>query len=258
MREIRLQEIQKDCNTPEKIALKKMIRDLVRSKPGYNPERKRPRKHEEAVVLGSFSRKNGYSWPKIGTLCSVTAWSKRKISDEDYSTRDIDFVANDWDKAISLLQKLGFIKTNQNLLHKELEIFIDYNGSKLAGSMDKVNKVIINNAEDLYVYVISYEDIIMDRLRAYLHWEEDDSKEWGMQLLALHYDKLDQNYIIEIGKGPENEQEATEIIRWLEELKNLKPEWCAVYRHLILRQARKNYNLTPSPWHASLDYQIIW
>jgi len=143
-------------------------------------------------------------------------------TDEDYSTRDIDFVVNDWCKIVSLLEKLGFDKFNQNMLHKELEIVIDYNGHKLAGSMDMVNKVYVDNIKGLYVYVISYEDIIMDRLRAYLHWGDDDSKEWGMQMLAIHYDKLDQQYMKEIGKGSENEQETAELIKWFEELKSIE------------------------------------
>ncbi len=154
----------------------------------------------------------------------VGGFSVEIYTDEDYSTRDIDFVVNDWSKTVSLLEKLGFDKVNQNLLHKELEIVIDYNGHKLAGSMDKVNKVYINTTEGLYVYVISYEDIIMDRLRAYLYWGEDDSKEWGMQMLAIHYNKLDQQYMKEIGKGAENEQETAELIKWFEELGNLKSE----------------------------------
>jgi hypothetical protein len=57
MREISLIEIKKNCSSPENAALKKQIRVFVRSKPGYNPERKRPRKIEEAKILDSFSRK---------------------------------------------------------------------------------------------------------------------------------------------------------------------------------------------------------
>ncbi len=89
-------------------------------------------------------------------------------------------------------------------------------------SYEKVNKVIVDENEGLYVYVISYEDIIMDRLRAYLYWNEDFSKEWGMQILALHFDKLDRKYMVEIGKGAETEEESAEIIKWFDELKEIK------------------------------------
>ncbi len=57
MREIRLEEIQNICNSPAGLRIKKQVRDYVRSKPGFNPERKRPRNPEEAKILNSFTRK---------------------------------------------------------------------------------------------------------------------------------------------------------------------------------------------------------
>jgi len=54
MREIRLEEIQNICNSPVGLRLK---RHFVRSQPGFNPERKRPRNPEEAKILNSFTRK---------------------------------------------------------------------------------------------------------------------------------------------------------------------------------------------------------
>jgi len=57
MREIRLEEIQNVCNSPAGLRIKRQVRDYVRSKPGFNPERKRPRNPEEAKILNSFTRK---------------------------------------------------------------------------------------------------------------------------------------------------------------------------------------------------------
>jgi len=57
MREIRLKEIQNVCNSPAGLKIKRQVRGYVRSKPGFNPERKRPRNLEEAKILNSFTRK---------------------------------------------------------------------------------------------------------------------------------------------------------------------------------------------------------
>jgi len=57
MREIRLKEIQNVCNSPAGLKIKRQVREYVRSKPGFNPERKRPRNLEEAKILNSFTRK---------------------------------------------------------------------------------------------------------------------------------------------------------------------------------------------------------
>jgi len=57
MSEIRLEEIQGVCNSPAGLKIKRQVREYVRSKPGYNPERKRPRNPGEAKILNSFTRK---------------------------------------------------------------------------------------------------------------------------------------------------------------------------------------------------------
>jgi len=57
MRQIRLEEIQNVCNSPAGLRIKRQVSANVRSKPGFNPERKRPRKLEEAKILNSFTRK---------------------------------------------------------------------------------------------------------------------------------------------------------------------------------------------------------
>lgn len=56
MRETSLKEIKQTCNSPEGIRLKKQVSKFVRSKPGFNPERKRPRNPDEAKILNDFSR----------------------------------------------------------------------------------------------------------------------------------------------------------------------------------------------------------
>lgn len=107
---------------------------------------------------------------------------------------------------------------------KFLRALIENNGQlefpdeKLAGSYEKINKIIIDDLNNLYIYVISYEDIIMDRLRAYLYWGEHESKEWGMRLLFRYIDKIDQCYLKTVCKGAENKQESNEISKWITEL----------------------------------------
>lgn len=151
----------------------------------------------------------------------VGGFSVAIYTDENYTTRDIDFVVDENEKVSKLLLKLGFCKGNQNFIHRKNEIVIEFPGEKLAGSTEIINKVLVDDADDLYVYVISYEDIIMDRLRAYLYWEEDISKEWGMQMLALHKNKLDIQYMKTVGKGAETEDESIELMKWFDELEKL-------------------------------------
>jgi len=151
----------------------------------------------------------------------VGGFSLAIYSNENYTTRDIDIVVSERNETTSLLQRLGFKKGNQNYFHEKLEVVIDFPGDTLAGSSEKVNKIVIDNTDSLYVYVIAIEDIIMDRLRAYLYWDEDISKEWGMQILTLHFDKLDMQYMMEVGKGAEVIEESKEITKWIDECQEI-------------------------------------
>ena len=151
----------------------------------------------------------------------VGGFSLAIYSNENYTTRDIDIVVSERNKTASLLQRLGFKKGNQNYFHEKLEVVIDFPDDTLAGSSEKVNKIFIDNTDSLYVYVIAAEDIIMDRLRAYLYWDEDVSKEWGMQILTLYFDKLDKQYMMEVGKGADVIEESKEIAKWIDECQEI-------------------------------------
>ena len=57
MREVKMEEIKQVCNSPAGLRIKRQVRDYVRSKPGFDPERKRPRNPKEDKILDSFKRK---------------------------------------------------------------------------------------------------------------------------------------------------------------------------------------------------------
>jgi hypothetical protein len=142
-------------------------------------------------------------------------------SERLYSTRDLDLVIYDDDTEIifQLLDELGFVKTNRHFEHKPLEMMIEFTSSRLAGSRDKVSKILDETNKDFYCYVISIEDIIMDRLRRYLHWEESDSRIYAMKLINIHYDSLDFDYLFT--QAPECFEEESLIREWVEQVERL-------------------------------------
>lgn len=58
MREISIQEIKEICSSPDGMRNKKKVSNFVRSNPGFNPERRRPRDPVEAKILNGFTKKN--------------------------------------------------------------------------------------------------------------------------------------------------------------------------------------------------------
>jgi hypothetical protein len=146
-------------------------------------------------------------------------------TNQDYSTRDIDFVTMDIKIYCDMLYELGFKRDKRSarhLYHEELQISIEFPDDELVGDYDKISKLTVDEANELYVYVISPEDIIMDRLRAKLYWKDDDSKRWGMYILAHFHDSLDLEYMLTLGRGAENFNEVNELKEWLRDLENLR------------------------------------
>src|SRR5690625_1830334 len=79
-------------------------------------------------------------------------------TDGHYTTRDIDFVSPNYEIIADLLTSLKFKKEGRHFYREDIEIAIEIPGHYLAGDLDRVSKVYIDN--ELYVYVISKEDII--------------------------------------------------------------------------------------------------
>jgi hypothetical protein len=75
-----------------------------------------------------------------------------------------------------MLRDLGFTADERHMVNEAHEIAIKFPDDELAGSYKKVKVINLDEQGNLYVYVISPEDIIMDRLRAYLYWREGYSK----------------------------------------------------------------------------------
>lgn len=111
----------------------------------------------------------------------------------DYATRDIDFVSDGYEKINSVLSELGFIKDNRHFLHKDLEVAVEIPSNQLAGDFERINKIEID--KDHFVYVISLEDIIIDRLRAFVNWTSAEDGYWGFLLLSSNYPSIDIPYL---------------------------------------------------------------
>ena len=123
----------------------------------------------------------------------------------DYVTRDIDFVSDGHQIIEDVLFSLDFKKEGKNYYHSGIEIAVEIPGNDLAGSYDKVSKVNIDNEN--YVYLISIEDIILDRLRAAVHWNSEQDSIWGFRLLVQHFEQVDLDYL------RQNTEDKVELIR---------------------------------------------
>lgn len=109
-----------------------------------------------------------------------------------YTTQDIDFVLNGYDLAGEVLASLGFTKLGKDWVHADLGISVEIPSNYLEGDYDKITELPV---ADTAVYVIGIEDIILDRLRAAVHWKSGESREWGYRMLLMYFEELDMEYI---------------------------------------------------------------
>ncbi|PWE74349.1 hypothetical protein B1R38_06075 [Bacillus cereus] len=162
-----------------------------------------------AAIITKLLEENDDIQPIVVGGLSVEIYTQR-----EYATRDIDFVSDGYEKISVLLSSLGFVKDGRHFYHPKIEIAIEIPDSCLAGDYNKVVKVMLD--EDKYVYLISIEDIILDRLRAAVWWKSEQDSLWGFKLLAGNQDVVDFDYI---DKNFESEEEKIEFDTWLEALK---------------------------------------
>ncbi|WP_052455738.1 DUF6036 family nucleotidyltransferase [Bhargavaea cecembensis] len=124
----------------------------------------------------------------------------------DYTTRDIDLVTSSSMTLRELLPKIGFDKAGRIFYHEQLEVAVDVVDSALEGSYDRLTEMKVG--EDS-IYIISIEDIILDRLRGSDH---PDNDRWGLFLLSNNYEQADLDYI---RNRVENKDEGLTLDRWV-------------------------------------------
>lgn len=125
-----------------------------------------------------------------------------------YFTFDIDVVAETQAMA-KAMSELGFQKEGRHWIREDLQAAIEAPSSTLAG--DDVNRLLTINVENMSVYVIGIEDIIIDRLNAYVHWDSTEDSRWVRHLIQENEQDIDWAYLKARAKA-EKTSEALEAI----------------------------------------------
>lgn len=110
-----------------------------------------------------------------------------------YTTSDIDIVCSDYERLNKILKSWGFKKEGRHWFNKEIDILIESPASILNGSRDRISEVEMKGYK---IYVEGIEDIIIDRLNAYVHWHSQDDFDWAKQMIVLNKGRIDWDYLI--------------------------------------------------------------
>ena len=110
-----------------------------------------------------------------------------------YASSDIDLVSPGYATIDKLLKSWGFKKIGRHWLLLEIDLEVEIPASSLGE--DEESKILEVEVEGLKVYLIGIEDLIIDRLNAYVHWESIEDGEWAEQLIKVHFAKIDWSYL---------------------------------------------------------------
>ncbi len=111
-----------------------------------------------------------------------------------YATGDIDLVCVDLEPVRQVLERAGFRRIGRHWYREDVDILVEFPGSTLAGSPDKVEQVLLDEG---VIYIIGKEDLLIDRLNACVHWESAEDCRWAKRLLALYGSEMDWPYLRE-------------------------------------------------------------
>ena len=129
-----------------------------------------------------------------------------------YATTDTDLalpVAPEVDAAFA---DLGFTKEGRYWIHADLDLLFEAPApSGLPGEDAPRTEV---DVDGLRVVIIGVEDLLIDRLRGWVHWKSEEDGRWTRRLALLYADRLDWGYVRERTKDiPEEARKVDAIER---------------------------------------------
>ena len=112
-----------------------------------------------------------------------------------YATYDVDLALPAGADVDAAFARLGFEKTGRFWRHATLDLLFE--APARAGLLGEDAPRTEVDVEGLRVVVIGVEDLLIDRLRAWVHWRSEEDGRWTRRLAGLHGDRIDWNYLRE-------------------------------------------------------------
>jgi predicted nucleotidyltransferase len=110
-----------------------------------------------------------------------------------YATVDMDLALPLCPEVDAAFAELGFEKEGRYWVREDLDLLFE--APAPAGLPGEDAPRMRVKVEGLEVVVIGIEDLLLDRLRAQVHWKSDEDGRWARRLAALHSDRIDWGYL---------------------------------------------------------------
>ena len=110
-----------------------------------------------------------------------------------YATVDVDLAMPSGPDVDAVFAQLGFHKEGRFWVHAALDLLLEAHAPVGLPSEDADRTDV--EVDGLRVVVIGVEDLLVDRLRAWVHWRSEEDDRWTRRLAGLYGDRLDWCYL---------------------------------------------------------------
>jgi predicted nucleotidyltransferase len=111
----------------------------------------------------------------------------------EYLTTDIDLACENRVILKEIFNALNFEKVGRHYFSDELNLAIEIPTSSISENQQERLQTI--EIEGYKVLILGIEDLIIDRLNAFTHWQSLEDGRIAKELLLLHYEKIDWDYL---------------------------------------------------------------
>lgn len=112
-----------------------------------------------------------------------------------YATGDVDLALPNVSEVDRAFADLGFRKQGRFWVREDLDLFFE--APAPAGLPGETSPRTELDVEGMRVVVIGLEDLLLDRLRAAVHWQSLEDRRWARRLVLLYPDRMDWQYLRE-------------------------------------------------------------
>jgi hypothetical protein len=110
-----------------------------------------------------------------------------------YTTGDIDLALAHGPETDAAFADLGFRKQGRFWVREDLDLLFE--APAPAGLPGETAPRTMIEIDGLVVVILGIEDLLIDRLRAWIHGTSDEDGRWARRLALLYSDRLDWSYL---------------------------------------------------------------
>ena len=127
-----------------------------------------------------------------------------------YATADVDLAMTASKEVHEAFAALGFVSEGRYWHHAELDLLFE--APAPAGLPGEDAPRTETDIDGLRIVVIGIEDLLIDRLRAWVHWKSQEDGRWTRRLAFLYSDRIDWRYVLDrVAHAPEEADAARRL-----------------------------------------------